>query len=95
MCRSLSTTTRKLPTRITAPPGAALDTPCCPSLQMRDGKLRTDVALLMAEKFPEGTKDRVIAAIQKCSNADAGAYCTLLSNWVSASRSKGRDVARI
>jgi hypothetical protein len=62
---------------------------------MRDGKLRTDVALLMAEKLAEGTKNRVIAAIQKCSNADAGAYCTMMSNWASASRSEGREVARI
>jgi len=62
---------------------------------MRDGKLRTDVALLMAEKFAEGTKDRVIAAIQKCSNADAGEYCTMVSNWVSVSKSEGREVARM
>jgi len=82
MCRSLSLTTKKPPTRIPAPPppAAALDTLCCASLQMRDGKLRTDIALLTAEKFPEGIKDRVIAAIQKCSNADAGVYCTMVSN---------------
>ncbi|GFG40302.1 hypothetical protein Cfor_12034 [Coptotermes formosanus] len=45
---------------------------------MRDGKLRTDIALAMAEKqLGQETKDRVIAAIQKCSNADAGAYSTM------------------
>jgi hypothetical protein len=47
---------------------------------MRDGKLRTDIALAMTERFAQATKDRIIAAIQKCSNADAGAYCTMLSN---------------
>jgi hypothetical protein len=47
---------------------------------MRDGKLRTDIAQAMAEKLPQATKDRVLAAIQKCSNADAGAYCKMLSN---------------
>jgi hypothetical protein len=62
---------------------------------MRDGKLRTDIALSMADRFAQGTKDRVIAAIQKCSNADAGAYCTMVSNWVLVSRSEGREVARI
>jgi hypothetical protein len=62
---------------------------------MRDGKLRTDIALLMADKLAEGTKERVIAAIQKCSNADAGAYCTMVSNWVSVPRSEGREVATI
>jgi hypothetical protein len=62
---------------------------------MRDGKLRTDIALAMADRFSQGTKDRVIAAIQKCSNADAGTYCTMISNWVSVSRSEGREVARI
>jgi hypothetical protein len=43
---------------------------------MRDGKLRTDIALSIAEKLAQETKDRVIAAIKKCSNADAGAYST-------------------
>ncbi|XP_023722772.1 uncharacterized protein LOC111872815 [Cryptotermes secundus] len=37
---------------------------------MRDGKLRTDIALSMAEKLSADIKDRVIAAIQKCSSAD-------------------------
>jgi len=62
---------------------------------LRDGKLRTDIALAMADRFPQETKDRVIAAIQKCSNADAGAYFTMVSNWVSVSRSEGTEVARI
>jgi hypothetical protein len=62
---------------------------------MRDGKLRTDIALALADKFAEGTKERVIAAIQKCSNADAGAYCTIVSNSVSLSRSEGKEVSRI
>jgi hypothetical protein len=62
---------------------------------MRDGKLRTDVALAVAEKLAQGTKDRVIAAIQKCSNADAGAYSTMVSNCLSVSRSEGTEVAGI
>jgi hypothetical protein len=43
-------------------------------LQMRDGKLRTDIALSMAENLSPDTKDRVIAAIQKCSHSDEGRY---------------------
>jgi hypothetical protein len=46
----------------------------CALLQMRDAKLRTDIALSMAENLSPGTKDRVIAAIQKCSSADDGMY---------------------
>ncbi|PNF17859.1 hypothetical protein B7P43_G02248 [Cryptotermes secundus] len=42
------------------------------TLTMRDGKLRTDIALSMAEKLSADIKDRVIAAIQKCSSADDG-----------------------
>jgi hypothetical protein len=62
---------------------------------MRDGKLRTDIALLMADRFAEGTKERVIAAVQKCSNADEGAYCTMVNNWLSVSRSEGTEVTTV
>jgi hypothetical protein len=41
---------------------------------MRDGKLRTDIALSMAENLSPDTKDRVIAAIQRCSRSDEGRY---------------------
>jgi hypothetical protein len=41
---------------------------------MRDGKLRTDIAISMAEKLSPDTKDRVIAAVEKCSSAGDGMY---------------------
>ncbi|PSN53425.1 hypothetical protein C0J52_05148 [Blattella germanica] len=43
------------------------------NLKMRDDKLRIDIAKIMTERaVPEPNRSRILAAIDKCQNADQG-----------------------
>ena len=47
--------------------------------QMRDGKLRTDIAKVLVERsMSDPNKSRVLAAIDKCQNADQGIVIALI-----------------